>query len=121
MDELAPIAIVYRRPEAAVLVSMLRAYGFLALEQTSHTTNAAPHWTVLMGGIRVLVRSADLDAARALIGDAGELPLPPRDFRGGRAWNICVVILLGLMPILALNTLGYVPPPRARGAYAQLA
>ena len=106
----ATVAIVYRFPEAGVLVSMLRAYGIDAFAPTWHFATMSWNLTVAIGGIAVLVPAADLDDAIFLIGDPRDLPAPPRNFRCGWWGNA----------LLALLLLGWgLPlPARAKGVYA---
>lgn len=112
----ATLAIVYRQPEAASLVSMLRAYGIAARAPAWATATVASHWTVLIGGIVVEVPSCDLDIAIALVGDPRDLPAPQRNFRCGPLCNGLIAAAL-LVFMVNFGTI-VVLPPRARGDYA---
>lgn len=115
--DFAILAIVYRQPEAAVLMSMLRAYGFAARAPNWYTVTLYPHYTLLLGGIPILVSPSDFDDALALVGDPADLPKPPRTFRCGRGCNIGLAAAL-LCFMLLFGAILMIPPPRALGSYA---
>ena len=108
----ATLAVVYRFPEAAVLFSMLRAYGVPAFAPTWNFATVNWSLTVAIGGIMVVVPTRDLDAAIFLVGDPAEMPSPPRNFRGGWLRNALLVMLLWFF-------IGLYLPARARGCYAR--
>ena len=108
--ELATLAIVFRFPEAAVLISMLRAYGIPAFAPAWGFATIYWHLTLAIGGIAVVVPARDLDAARVLVGESRDLPLPPRNVRGGMMWNALVALLLFVIS-------GVPTPVRAKGSY----
>ena len=76
------LTVVGTRPEAELLVSMLKARGLRAMASADDGGGWGPN--VGIEGVRVLVLEDDLDAARALLGEEGpearraERRRPPR-------------------------------------------
>jgi hypothetical protein len=110
-DGFEPIAIVWSMPEAAVLVTTLAAYGFLALPRNQGHISAAPTLMIALGGIWITVPREQLEDAVSLMSeiDTGWRCPPPPLAR--EPWlNALVTLLAGI-------TLGVTPMPRARGLY----
>ena len=53
--------------EALFLQSVLEAAGIESLIPNEHTLNAQPLYANMLGGVRVLVRSEDLERAREIL------------------------------------------------------
>ena len=61
-------------PEALVVESLLEAHGIHFSTAGKDIVSQCPHFTVLFGGISILVDEADFESARALIADAQDIP-----------------------------------------------
>jgi hypothetical protein len=53
--------------EALFLRSLLEGYGIAAFVPNEHTIHLNPLWTILLGGVRLLVRRDDLARAQELL------------------------------------------------------
>lgn len=60
--------------EALVIESLLEAHGVRFSTAGKDIVSQCPHFTVLFGGISILVDEADFESARALIADTREVP-----------------------------------------------
>lgn len=111
-DGVIVIAIVYSQPEAHVLISMLRAYGFPASPMNQGMISILPGYFVALDGIGVCVPAAATEDALALLAacDRG-WSRPPHSY----AANPLLNVFLGL---LLFGMSGIVPPPRVRGRYS---
>jgi hypothetical protein len=61
-------------PEALVIESLLGAHGIRFATAGKDIVSQCPHFTILFGGISILVEEADLEDARALIADTRDVP-----------------------------------------------
>lgn len=106
-DAFDTVAITYSQPEAAVMLSFLRAHGIAAYTLSEHARTQAT-MVVALGGIPVRVHRSALAEARALLAEVAATPavVRPRLIRNG--WVNAAALLLAL----ALG--GAVPPPRVR-------
>lgn len=104
-DSFETVAITYRQPETAVILSMLEAYGIPAYALGAETARTVPPYTLALGGIRIRVPNSDAADARALLNEAAEREseIPPDDLEG-RIGN-------GLLSFV-MTILGGTPPPR---------
>ena len=59
--------------EADVLRSVLEASGVEVLIPDEHFLGSQPHYGLAIGGVRVMVRSSDLDQAHSIL-NAAEVP-----------------------------------------------
>lgn len=107
----ATIAIVYSRPEAAVLEATLRAYGIVChVGNEGHVAVQTP-LMVALGGLRVAVAPGQVHDAVALlhaIDEGWSRPPSPLAFR--RPFRSILTLLVFWMTLAP-------PPPRVRGDY----
>ncbi len=61
-------------PEVLVIESLLGAHGIRLATAGKDIVLQCPHFTVLFGGVSILVDEADLESTRALIADTREVP-----------------------------------------------
>jgi hypothetical protein len=106
-----PIATVYSLPEAAVLLSVLRANGILVYAGSHAIIAIDPNLMVALGGIQINVRASQFEDAVALFeASDGGWTRPPPSY--ARNQLLSALIALGLFLFC-----GIAPPPRARGIY----
>jgi hypothetical protein len=104
-DSFETVAITYRQPQTAVILSMFEFYGIPAYALWANTLRMTPADTIAFGGVRIRVHSAHADEARILLLEAAAREdETPRDTPAMRANN-------GLWA-LALTLVGALPPPR---------
>ena len=73
MGEFAVAATSFSLPEAAVKVSILRAFGITAVALPLETASNVSYMIMAFGGIRILVPSYQLEAALQILGQAEEV------------------------------------------------
>ena len=111
MSGLATVAIVYSLGECAVVLSRLQAYGIHAMADPWHTASVAWHWTVALGGIRIVVFEGDLEVAAELLADREPDEQPMR-------LPFSRYPLLNALVAIAILLAASVPPPaRIPGSY----
>lgn len=110
MSGLAVVAVLYTPGESAVVLSRLQAAGIPAFADNWYIGTLAWHWTVALGGIRVLVPAAELAAASTLLAERGEDRPPPPAFSRYRLLNAAIAIA-------ALLVASVPPPARIQGSY----
>jgi hypothetical protein len=112
IDGFEPIAVVFSQPEAAVLLTTLRAYGILALPKNQAHIAIVPSLMLALGGTWITVPPERKEDALALLKeiDAGWRPPPPPivdEVWLSRILSVCMTFLLGAPPM-----------PRIPGYYA---
>lgn len=110
MSGLAVVAVLYSPGECAVVLSRLRAAGIAAVADSWYTGTVAWHWTVALGGMRILVPVPELEAASSLLAERSEDLLPRPAY--SRHW-----VLNAVVAVLILLLSGFPPPARIRGSY----
>lgn len=80
-DDFIAISHAQTPTEAHLLKGVLESAGLLAVVADAHLAQGNSLWTQALGGVRVLVRASDADAARQALDDyqAGELALAGED------------------------------------------
>lgn len=110
-NEFELVAITYSQPEAAVILSMLDAYGIPAYPLNQHHLAAAPTLAVALGGIRILAMREAADEARALLAEASDQapPVLPRPLADTGVTNVLITLVFTL----------FAGPPPARIALSR--
>ncbi|MBO9712427.1 hypothetical protein [Sphingomonas sp.] len=101
------VAIAYRAPQIAVMLSMFEWYGIPAYAKNAGHSGVDCPITLALGGIPILVHRDHADDARALLIEAAE-----RIEQEPAAPQPLAYRLTKLLAIPALMLLSFIPPPR---------
>lgn len=94
--DLAKVAHAYGVAEAALVLSRLRAAGFLVVPDTWNTVSTAWNWTHALGGIAFAVPASQAEAAESLLEEFR--PAMPRPGLLGIAVCLLGFLIAGLPP-----------------------